>query len=610
MGQIMRWSRRDILRTAGVGLTSLSSVKTAASAKSGGGNEFSKSVQNEYSIADRLGSNHVDSSYVFTTHNNLNEGAKRLQQLGSNVIKIWFHFLDEKYPYNSEWPEFNDIVDIARHEYLQELFARPFSSFVLVAYSFVEGDYNHYFREGVTDEQYEEEADAFYRLTKYLLREYRGTGKEFILQHWQGDWAILQPNEVESIAAHDIRPDDPEPEEKAIDGMIRWLNARQEGIERARNEVESDAKVFGATEVNLVRRAMRGQKRIIDTVVPKSNVDLVSHNLYRSMARGFVPPNPNNRPDNALTPPETRDLLLASLEYVQERTPKPSEYVKESLVEPDKNVFVGEYGFPAYKHPGEKARLSRLATDVSLNWGSRWVIYWQLYDNPKKGHWLIREDGSKTPTYRHMKRLIKNNHEPDAPSFTRVAIEYDKSESNRSFLCFGIDLIGHDGMVLENYNIGNLMDEPLIFDGSFWVKEVNGESCRWFGSLEDKTTLYFKDETLADVAALRFDGYSRLDDTQATILIDGESTSTVSLSTSREEYEVKLTSATEQPKTTESPTKTFSPTRTDGKSESTTTTQVDDTLSTTETEANGFGVLTTIGGFGTAWYLSRSQSEE
>lgn len=86
--------------------------------------------------------------------------------------------------------------------------------------------------------------------------------------------------------------------------------------------------------------------------------------------------------------------------------------------------------------------------------------------------------------------------------------------------------------------------------------------------------------------------------------------STVSLSASREKHEVRLTPATEQPETTVNPSETASSARTASETKSPNSTQVEDTLSTTEAEASGFGVLTTIAGFGAAWYLSRTQSEE
>lgn len=630
----MPWSRREVLRGSATGMTALSSrsilgdTNHVESAARGDTNHVGSTGdvatgQTTYPIADRLGANHVDSSYVFTDHNNLNEGAKRLQELGSNVIKIWFHFLDEKYPYNSDWPEFDDVVDIASHRYLQELFERPFSTYVLVAYSFVEGDYNHYFRDGVSDQQYAQEANTFYRLTKYLLEEYRNTEKEFIFQHWQGDWAILDPEEVESIAAHDIQSDDPEPDQVAIDGMIRWLNARQEGIERARREVDSDAKVFGACEVNLVLRAMRGQKRIIDAVVPETNVDLVSHNIYRSMFRGFVPPNPNNPDVDALTPPKHRNLIRASLDYVQERAPEPSAYVTESLVDPTKNVFVGEYGFPATKHPGEKARISRLATDVALEWGARWLLYWQLYDDPKHGHWLIRDDNTTTPTYEYMNRLIEANREPPLPSYTRVEIQYDRADANRSFRCFEITLRGSDESVIDHYDIGNLLQEPHIYDGSFWVETVKGEPCRWFGGPESRTVLFFRSSTLRDVATFEFDGRANVAETTATLVVDGRNVSSTTLSTDRDRYELPLsrsiaTEATETDSRTTTPHETDSKvterqdslTETASSGASGASTPTSTSISTTADDADGFGFLPTLGVLGTGAYLVRRRSEE
>ncbi|NEU58614.1 hypothetical protein [Halorussus sp. MSC15.2] len=148
-------------------------------------------------MEDKVGVTHVDGDYHLTDENSLNEGAKQIRNLGSRVIKVWLHHVSgddphNKYPYNSDWPaSFDSMVEVAESPYFRELFQRDFRTYVLEAYVYIEegyGDGNkHYFIRGISDEQLRQEERGFYEFTKHLLETYRGTGKEFVLQHWQGD---------------------------------------------------------------------------------------------------------------------------------------------------------------------------------------------------------------------------------------------------------------------------------------------------------------------------------------------------------------------------------------------------------------------------------------
>lgn len=78
-----------------------------------------------------------------------------------------------------------------------------------------------------------------------MLRTYAGTGKTFIIQNWEGDWALRGSFDP-----------DTKPTAAATAAMIHWLTARQRGVALARAEfATSGARVFHACEVNLVRQA-------------------------------------------------------------------------------------------------------------------------------------------------------------------------------------------------------------------------------------------------------------------------------------------------------------------------------------------------------------------
>lgn len=503
-------------------------------------------------IKPRLGSAHVDPRYTFTERNVLNEGAERLRDLGTEVIKVWFHRCAEMYSQSSTWPEFDSLVERADHQYFRELFGRPFQTFVLVVYSEPSGNWtNHYFRDGVSDAEYRDEVAQFYEFTKYLLDTYRGTGKEFVLQHWQGDWAI--------IGSYDRSE---EPTDTAIEGMIRWLNARQEGVARAREEVASDVTVLHAPEVNIVLPAMEdGERRVTNAVLPETEVDLVSHNSYAEMQRGLIPPNPNSDAGGTVPPPEQVALMKDTLNYVNDEAPDPSEYVRERLVHPDRNVFVGEYGVPEVtKGVKSQTHQSRVMTDVALDWGARWVIYWQLYDNKEDGSWLVREDGSTTPTYEYFRRLLGTNRVPSVPSYVRVDIEFDRLVDDRAFKCSTFELLDRASGTPLTFDVGTPLEEPLFWEGAFWTHETEDRTFRWFGGNDRRTTIYVHSDRFDGAEALRLHGHPREPGVSAEISVNGARTDEIEFVEKRwRDWHLSLSGAATSATRTPSPTATTTP---------------------------------------------------
>ena len=89
-------------------------------------------------MRDVLGSAHVGGRYSFTDQDFLNEGADRLLELGTRVIKVWFQLdASRAYPFHSDWGEpATDLAELARKPYYRRLFDKPFSTFILVISSF------------------------------------------------------------------------------------------------------------------------------------------------------------------------------------------------------------------------------------------------------------------------------------------------------------------------------------------------------------------------------------------------------------------------------------------------------------------------------------------
>jgi hypothetical protein len=328
---------------------------------------------------DVLGATHAAGKYNLTGEDFLNEGADQLLKLGTRVIKVWFDpNATPLYPFNSDWGEPpEDLADLARHPYYQELFAKPFSTFILVVGRRVP---INDFVDGMTLEEIEVEREQMYGLARYLLTAYAGTGKTFVLQNWEGDHLLRRGLTAEQ-----------EPDRTRLRGMTTWLNARQAGVTQARRDVPAPGvTVAHAVEVNLLRRAMAGEVTVTNRIVPLTRADLYS---YSSWDVGFDPAE-----------------LVRALDYLAAKAPDSSLYGS-------RNVYLGEYGAAKDQVANEvdRAGTIRALTEAALGWGARWVVYWQLYCNEPareytaerpanqdlRGFWLIRPDGVKTRMYNY-----------------------------------------------------------------------------------------------------------------------------------------------------------------------------------------------------------------
>jgi hypothetical protein len=359
-------------------------------------------------LADRLGCAHASGRYNFTDKDFLNEGADRIRSLGMRVIKVYLNDTAVHYPFNSHWPKFENLVEVASHPYFQSLFRKDFSTYVLTTMAIAPEGKTVNWRDGVSSEEYELASGQFHALARYLLRTYRGTGKTFILQNWEGDWAVRGSTDRSPKA---------DPSDTALEGMIRWMDARQTGVDRARKEItDTDVKVYNACEVNLVAIAMNGRPTVTNNVLPKTHCDLYSYSSYDTIEAASREVTKGPR------------LFRRALDYIASKAP-------DSAAFGNKNVYVGEFGWPCIRSeksdPGaseeKSVRVIRTAVEEALDWGCPYVVYWQVYDNevrsgknrPRndevRGFYLIRPDGTHAPAWDYFSSLLTGRERPRAP---------------------------------------------------------------------------------------------------------------------------------------------------------------------------------------------------
>lgn len=332
-------------------------------------------------VGERLGAAHIAGRYNFTSTDYLNEGADQLLALGTRVIKVWVS-LDpkEQYPFNSSWgPKARDHVQVLKKPYFKALFAKPFSTYILVV-----NIGGAVFQDGMTPSEVADTRRRFHDLASYLLATYAGTGKTFIVQNWEGDH-LLEDGLAEGA----------EPDPLRLGGMIAWLNARQDGIDLARREARAvGVTVANAVEVNALAAAMQGKVTMTNDVLQYTHADLYS---YSSWDIGYDPP-----------------TLVRALDYLASRAPPSALYG-------ERNIYLGEFGASQdLLRPGQQqSRVIRDLTEAALAWGARYVVYWQLYSNERtraysgrphnddlRGYWLVRPDGSKTDMWKFFSAMV------------------------------------------------------------------------------------------------------------------------------------------------------------------------------------------------------------
>ncbi len=344
--------------------------------------------------AEIIGSSHVRPTYYFGEEDCLNQGADELLKMGSKVIKIWYYNGPEKpeimYPWNSDWTTgVKSLVEGLDNSHYADFFDKPFKTFVLNVCSFV-NDNAYYWKDNLTQSQIEGEEEEFYEFTKALLKRYEGTGKTFILQHHEGDW---------HLRGHTDPTVDPDPE--SMERMIKWLNARQRGVTKAREEIKAhDVFVYHAAEINLVVSSMQGNPNMVNKVLPYTNLDLVSYSCYDACLKAADDSNST--------------LLKSAVEYIKRKMPDSKAFGND-------NVYLGEYGIPENNYSAKQIKDVMTNTiETGLDEKCPYIIYWQLYCNELKnqdtklpvtsnddvrGFWLIKPDGTKTWQYNYLKEM-------------------------------------------------------------------------------------------------------------------------------------------------------------------------------------------------------------
>ncbi|MDE3066326.1 MAG: DUF2341 domain-containing protein [Verrucomicrobiota bacterium] len=321
----------------------------------------------------RVGTETFAGLYKFTTNTLLVETAEAITNLGSDTIKFYLGYDTSFQRGVTLTPNITNLLTLARDEpSYRKVFDMPFRHYIIWAYPFANSD--DWWGSGYNATQGAKDYGEMYDLTRYLLTNYNNSGKTFYLGHWEGD-GYLKVNDWTT-----------NPSPATIQGMIGWLNNRQQAVDDAkRDTVFTNVNVFNYTEANRVRDAMldgpTNNQRVINYVVPYvTNLDYLSYSSY-----------------------DAEDLsasdLHATLYYMQSMLP-----ANKAGSVPGERIWIGEYGHGGWstdsQEPFNRGYIQRL-----LNWNYNgqvvpFILYWEMYDNEAgKNFCLIDSNNVKTASW-------------------------------------------------------------------------------------------------------------------------------------------------------------------------------------------------------------------
>jgi hypothetical protein len=339
----------------------------------------------------RVGAAHVAGKYHLTSKPFLIEGAEKLLELGTRLGKFWFmpNGAAHDYPFNSQWGQYANFVELAKSEYFASVFAMPFATIFLEAHSPVEQRWRS---GGNGPDFYERVTREFYDLTAHLYRTCRERQVTFILQHWEGDWFVRgRGGELWNPPPSDWR--------ELCQRMVKWLSARQAGVTKARAEFGAGSKcrVAHATEVNRVVDFWNGIPTMVEHVLPNVEMDLISYSAYDGLKDGLT--------------------LWRCLEEIRK-------HARTGPLFGPGAICVGEIGRPENEKPDRLVEHWDEWLGAAFAAKALYVVHWELYCNePAKsakdikpplndpaqlrGFWLVKPDGSLGESGKYLAGLWK-----------------------------------------------------------------------------------------------------------------------------------------------------------------------------------------------------------
>lgn len=292
------------------------------------------------------------------------QGCQKMIDAGSDILKIVPSARDlERQGVSYSGP--GTLDDLIQTPFYRQILNLPYSVMLFWAHG---AENKFLYQKNMTPEQRDDLYQEFFNLTKILLTQYNNTGKTFLIGNWEGDWLA---------GGYDIGHKIDIPDEK-LERFRDWLNVRTQAIDDAKAATpHENVSVYSFLEVNSTRCAEeKGVKRLVNEVLPYSQVDFVSVSSYD--AQGFHSwPEPK-------TEEKLRSIVFKNLDYIESMLP-PRDIA-------GKRVFIGEIGY-TWEEIAKKQeisideakkvqlRLALIQAKVNMEWGTPLWLWWATFSS-------------------------------------------------------------------------------------------------------------------------------------------------------------------------------------------------------------------------------------
>lgn len=322
-----------------------------------------------------LGTHAISGSYQLSSENKLVEQARKVREMGSNILKITL---------GKNSPDIYGINESTKSTTTLDLFTRnaPYKTVCDMDFKYV-----FFWVHTLTGIEWKNDIsaanekvlyDEMYNFATYLLQTYANSGKTFFIGNWEGDWLLI-PSYDRTVT----------PSPASIANMTKWFQIRQKAVDDAKKASSAqNVSVFHYIEANLVLKGMGGEPCVAESVIPNVDVDLISYSSYEAI---------KNK-----TYAQKKSDLEGIFNYLESKL-KPKTTIPFS-----RRVFIGEYGYQAnasnpssfQKQFDETKEIMRITFELNLPFGLHWQMYNNEYDNGvSKEMSLINEKGQKTRQY-------------------------------------------------------------------------------------------------------------------------------------------------------------------------------------------------------------------
>lgn len=334
-------------------------------------------------MTNPIGIAHVAGDYTVPNGSGtqFTDGCDEIFNRGFPVLKIYCTgaYLTD-YPLQSAWSSVPTNLSqlVATTQYATQI-AR-FNQVVLTCFTFANGTTN-WWRVDPSNTKMQAEYTEIYNLAVYLLTTYNGTGKEFVFQNWEGDWAFMDSFTVDTYVPR-----------KMVDYYAAFLGTRQRAIQDARRDTQSDCQVLNSYEINraLDARQLPHLRRVLRDIAPRLQPDVISYSAYDS------------------TIVQQGGFGVSFEAWLAATTPVFQKALREiQLAFPGVPIQIGEFGYPELETARNCGDMCTATYEIFQPIvGARNFILWEVFDNEARGYWVVKPDGSTSDSGAAMAALV------------------------------------------------------------------------------------------------------------------------------------------------------------------------------------------------------------